>query len=351
MAKNGKKNVGKKSSWTITEKEDIPLSEKSNETIMNYVPLWITPRDALAGLPWAINDFTFVEEISNTYQAALKEYNESKGISWDLTPRPTIALKLFPSTHDKSAFDTTPVNFGLNRCKAFLLALFLAQPVSFAITRIYVVDLLKDSTPHFTGWDRSLQCQAKWVASEKYHDEINPEEMSKLFGLMQEYFQFDEIRVDRISVALNALWASLNTEDWRQAYISRTVILEAILSTDKEEITHKMAERTVLLLDKEGLLDDEGWKPLDTYRNFKKLYGIRSDIVHGRFVKKRPIIAFAQGSSLNELHELTNMSRLILRHAILNDELRKKLQDTSEKRLREYFEKLQFEPKEEDKGK
>jgi len=315
------------------------LSKNEDKTILNYAPLWISPKEALKELPWEIDDFTSLEAIPERYQTALKKYNEGNGLSWDLSPEPTIALKLFSSTHEKSLFDIIPVNFSIIRCKAFLLALFLAQPVSFAITRIYTGDLLKDSTPRFMGWDRQLQCKAKWVANQKCHEVINSEEVSKLFGLMQEYFQNDKIRVDRISVALHALWASLNTEDWRQAYISRTVILEAILSTGNQEITHQMAERVALIL------GGDCGKPLDIYNIVKKLYGIRSDIVHGRHMKKRPVIAYAQGSAIEELHQLTNMSRLILHHIILNDKMRKKLQDTSEKsekRLHEYFLELQF---------
>ena len=258
------------------------MSKNRHKIIINYVPLWISPKEALKDLPWDIDDFTSIEVTPETYQEALKEYNKEKGLYWDFNSEPTIALKLSPSIHDKDPDGNIVENFGNNRCQALLLALFLVRPVWFAIPRIYFCKLSNDFTPHFYGYDQQLQCQARWVDYEKYHEVINSEEVSKLFGLVQEYFRIDnfltgKIRADRISIALNALWASLNTEDWRQAYISRTVIMEAILSEGGPEIAHQIAERAVLLLDKEGLFDKEGVlgkecsNPLKTYKNLKTL--------------------------------------------------------------------------------
>ena len=52
-------------------------------------------------------------------------------------------------------------------------------------------------------------------------------------------------------------------------------VFEAVLSTDNNEITHQIAERTAYLLEKG---EDQRH---ETYRRMKRLYNTRSRVVHG----------------------------------------------------------------------
>lgn len=81
--------------------------------------------------------------------------------------------------------------------------------------------------------------------------------------------------VNRVTVALQSFWAAVTTPNPEQEILSLTIIFEAMLSTGNAEISHQVAERLA------ALLEAPGPDRLATYRDFKKLYELRSLIVHG----------------------------------------------------------------------
>jgi hypothetical protein len=99
--------------------------------------------------------------------------------------------------------------------------------------------------------------------------------------LLEPYFRPGVFRMDRLAVALTSLWNSLCTVFPDQAYTSLSVAVEALVSTQPDgEISHQLAERIACLL-----ATPES-KPIQIYRRVKRLYGTRSDIVHGRGLDK-----------------------------------------------------------------
>ena len=160
--------------------------------------------------------------------------------------------------------------------------------------------------------------------------------------LTEGYFRPVGSRMDRIAVAMASLWSSLCTPYPEQAYVSLSVALEALLSTQNSEVTHQLAERVAVLL------GTEAQKPSDLYRRVKRLYGTRSDIVHGRGVSndaKNKIGKLAKKDRapvpgdyelylhpvgtlvpMEELRDLTDLCVQLIRANILDDLLRRSIQ-------------------------
>jgi hypothetical protein len=97
---------------------------------------------------------------------------------------------------------------------------------------------------------------------------------------VEEYFRVSPLRMDRIAVALSTFWTSAFAQYPEQTFLGFCTVLESLLSTQAQEVTHQLAERASLVL--RGM----GADPVDIYKMVKKLYGTRSDIVHGRGAKK-----------------------------------------------------------------
>lgn len=82
-------------------------------------------------------------------------------------------------------------------------------------------------------------------------------------------------KCDPIAVAAQGIWTALATPYDDQAFITFAMVLEALLTTSQAELTMQIAERAAVLV---------GKSPIDRYelyRSVKRLYGIRSKLVHG----------------------------------------------------------------------
>jgi hypothetical protein len=99
--------------------------------------------------------------------------------------------------------------------------------------------------------------------------------------LLEPYHRFLEIKANRLAVAIRSAWTGFFTPFMEQAFLSWTVVLEALVSTPDQEISHQISERVARLL---GRTERER---IDLYRETKRLYGTRSRIVHGAGIPKK----------------------------------------------------------------
>jgi hypothetical protein len=83
--------------------------------------------------------------------------------------------------------------------------------------------------------------------------------------------------MDRLAVALSTFWTSASARYPEQTFLGLCTALEALLSTQQQEITHQLAERAALVFRATAGADAVG-----IYKTVKKLYSTRSNIVHGR---------------------------------------------------------------------
>ncbi len=116
------------------------------------------------------------------------------------------------------------------------------------------------------------------------HDS-DPANLRRVCRQLDLYYRGDHWHVDRFSVALGHLWSALTTPRPDLAFAALCMTLEAILSTSPNEITHTLAERCAIVT------EHRGSERLRIFKDVKKLYGIRSTIVHGKSQppKKGPI--------------------------------------------------------------
>jgi hypothetical protein len=179
-------------------------------------------------------------------------------------------------------------------------------------------------------------------------------ELQAIARTIESYFRPQSFRVDRLAVALSSLWASFVTERAEQCYVSLTVVVESLLSTQEMEITHQLAERLAVLLATPTL------RPIDIYRRAKRLYGTRSNIVHGRGMSKddqRKVARLAKNGTaspvpddfalhmhpmstrvpLEDLQDLTALCIRLVRAFVLNDDLRMIVQTHDDQKLDEFF--------------
>lgn len=104
--------------------------------------------------------------------------------------------------------------------------------------------------------------------------------------------------------------------------------LETLFTTDSIELSHKLAERVAFFL------DSRGENRATVFRSIKKLYGIRSKVVHGDVLQPRQIEELPLLSV-----QCDNYLRAILKAIFESDEL-KEVFDSRRETVEEYFTEL-----------
>ena len=117
----------------------------------------------------------------------------------------------------------------------------------------------------------------------------SPSKVRSLAATLDRYYRADYWWIDPVSTALGYVWASLTATDGALAFTACGMALEALVATPKEEISHNLAERCALLTARHGV------DKLQRYQELKRLYNLRSKIVHGKSWPKRGTIT---GNSL-----------------------------------------------------
>jgi len=153
-----------------------------------------------------------------------------------------------------------------------------------------------------------------------------------------------------MAIALNSFWTGLRSPYLDQIFLSMTVVLEALLSTSNEGITHQIAERGAILLSKDG---NERY---NIYKQIKNLYNIRSRVIHGNAFPKKGvqtveslmIDAKKAMVPLSKVTELVGIASKLIRTVLHNQEpvsIMQRLgsEDTIDKQLNEFFLKRLFE--------
>jgi hypothetical protein len=160
-----------------------------------------------------------------------------------------------------------------------LISLILVRPTQFMMGGAAFRFTQTDGRLEPAGTGRLLIEEATWVLAGAMTGGAGPadvEQWRERARQLSRYYRAHLWSVDRLAVALNAFWAAMCTPYLDQAYTSLTTVVEAVVSTDVAELTHTVAERLALLLRSDGPARH------GLYREFRNLYKIRSDLVHGR---------------------------------------------------------------------
>ena len=114
----------------------------------------------------------------------------------------------------------------------------------------------------------------------------------------------------RVGRGLLAVRTARSVDDIGLKIAFYCVCFEALLSTDKDAVAHRIAERTAILI---GTATDK----LEIYRNVKKLYDGRSKVLHGSQLKQADVNAL-----FDRARQCDDYLRRILRRLLLEQNLR-----------------------------
>jgi len=145
------------------------------------------------------------------------------------------------------------------------------------------------------------------------------------------------IKSDRVAVAVQGIWAALSTPHDDQAFITFAMVLEALLTTAQTEVTLQIAERAAVLIGKTRA------DRYDLYRSVKRLYGIRSKLVHGAGIQKKKakephnIHPSFSTIPLEALREIGAIAIRVLRTVLHDDTLYQIAQDKDQQKLDKFY--------------
>lgn len=105
---------------------------------------------------------------------------------------------------------------------------------------------------------------------------VSPTRLRTTALLLDPYYRSGVWWVDRLSSALGYLWSSLTSPHPELAFAGMCMALEALVTSQNNEVTHLLAQRCALLSPAFRADRSSG------YHRTKELYSLRSKIVHGK---------------------------------------------------------------------
>ncbi len=175
--------------------------------------------------------------------------------------------------------------------KQVAVASLLTGPVHVAISEGQFSLEPNEAFPGYwlcTGWSRissnSITSNDSFPLLSFSTKRITADRLRSMMAKLDRYYRSGMWWHDRLGMSLAYFFAGVCTRFPEQAYLSLTTALESLLTTQRDEITHSLAERVATLLGKDTAAK------VNRYRQVKRLYKTRSQIVHGKvFPKKGPI--------------------------------------------------------------
>ncbi len=178
---------------------------------------------------------------------------------------------------------------------------------------------------------------------------LNPFKLKRIAVELSKYYRPVEWHTDRMAIALRCYWSALCTTYADQAFIALATLLETLLSSGSEAVTHQISERAAILLTS----DKEQRKKI--YQEVKDVYNIRSRIAHGNAIPQKGAVTrdslyIAANWAIvpeNELEKLMIISTNLLKKVLSNPKMlkiiqSKKDQDRVSKDLTNFFLDLIF---------
>lgn len=133
-------------------------------------------------------------------------------------------------------------------------------------------------TPHKPNWFMSRLENHRPVSG------FSSSNWKTISAYLTQYYRPVLWKSDRLATALSCYWNALCTTYDDQIFLSLTTLLEALLSTGDEGITHQISERGAVLLGK-----NKGEK-LKIYDDIRRIYNVRSKIIHGSSIAKENVL-------------------------------------------------------------
>lgn len=279
---------------------------------VTYVPLRLSAKFNLPKRAWALAPGLWIQRLSGKIKDDLiaeeSRIKPPSGIS------PNYAIKidsiaygnyvLAKLTKENKTIPDYPKDWDvvgidcINITKMILIALLLQNNLRFAFANAHSYKVLPsgiydESFSGLTVHPREEMSNTWW-----YHRPSRPSNListkvlSKPLDSIEMYYRPLTWEVNRISTALSYFWSALIANEPNQLFTDLSILLECLLSTDTQELAHKISERAAIILGKNS--EDR----LAIYKDIKKIYSQRSKIVHGEGVP-------AKGSLPSEIFMIT----------------------------------------------
>lgn len=266
------------------------VTGKHTATRITYIPLYIHPTTYLPLTRWELLPGLWLEKISNKLKEKIKKIDKpTHKVVWEhpdyavriynhkfpkLTFNPNYAVRINDDKYTKGLekrlkeegkkIPDIPKDFekvyheSIHLAKLILISLVLQQKFIFTLGHAYHFienEIKSRKTYHYYGHmvigkdyrteGVSIMAQALPLRGIK---KINRNKLSRTITSLERYYRPYTWEADRLSVALTNLWYALTNINIDQAFLNFTIILEALLSTEKHEITHMLSERAAALL-------------------------------------------------------------------------------------------------------
>lgn len=204
--------------------------------------------------------------------------------------------------------------------KEALLSLWITKPTITHIKHLFVYDSTGKSIQDI-NYSYFFVFQKENIETLSLKDF---EEFKTVFKKIRSIFDNKK----EITRVLYYLYSGLTLSYWQVRFIMLNVVLESLFSTDNQELSHKISERAAFFLEKEA----ENREKL--FQDVKKIYNIRSKLVHGDVINNTP----EENSQL--LNDLERITQVALKK-IINEDLIDIFSEKPNKR-NEYFTKMIF---------
>jgi hypothetical protein len=147
-----------------------------------------------------------------------------------------------------------------------------------------------------------------------------------------------------MGVAIGSILADVLTNDAAQGYLALTTAFKALLSTETIKVTHHISERVAFML---GVDEEER---LSIYRQMKRLYKTRSQLVHGAIENKVGAITVDRLRldakftivPAHDYSDLFDLSVRLLKRVMLDPQLLRLLEKKKSGDLDEWYLRLGF---------
>ena len=175
----------------------------------------------------------------------------------------------------------------LNITKMILIGFFLQKNLTFTFANAHSYEVLPSGVynKNNTGliFHTKEESSRVWqhFSPSRLRNSINRRELSDTIDSIEPYYRPFTWELNRVSTALCYFWSAVVAKEPNQLFTNLTILLECLLGTWKQDLTHKISERAAIILGKNS---DER---LTKYDDVRSIYKQRSRIVHGEGVPKK----------------------------------------------------------------
>jgi hypothetical protein len=173
---------------------------------------------------------------------------------------------------------------------------------------------------------------------------VAPARLRSIARSVDRYYRSGAYWSDPLAIALNCLFSAAWASFPDQAFVSLATSLEALLTSSRGKITRPLAERCAILAERDPR------RRVALYHEMKRLYGVRSKLVHGKVVLKKgrqtydSLLVTAKRASVpvGDMNSMLGIAVSVVRAALADTEFLSCIQrpggeNATDKALNSYF--------------